>query len=347
VARGGAASRVRYHSPSRATPLSGRSVRRPNAREFALNQHYVPKFIIEGFVDQASQGNRGAWVYHADHRQWQKRPTKRTASLDDFYSLIEPSGEREDAIEDLLREYETPVARLLERDIAIRRPIASLPDRDDVFITFCAFLIARNPVTVDAARGVLAREARALINEITASGEAFQKFRSDVEIGTRQVFPNIVDFQRLRTDFAVDATKAGSLALAIATSAFWRDRLPKMDVAFLFAPAGSPGFITSDVPYVWITKENSEHELDQVIIPLSAQIAAIFDSSEQPSYGYDDASERLVQSVNRAILTVADRIIISSSQAVFEKALLDRWAAADHERRLDLVRFLVEQQADV
>ncbi|MHB0971252.1 MAG: DUF4238 domain-containing protein [Thermoanaerobaculia bacterium] len=310
-----------------------------------MNQHYVPKFIIEGFVDEDSPGNRGVWVYHAAYRQWKKRPTKRTASLDDFYSLIEPSGEREDAIEDLLHEYETPVALLLERDIGVRRAISSVPHRDDVFITFCAFLIARNPATVDSARRVLVREAQELIDEITSSDEAFQKFRQEIKAGTGEDFPNVIEFQRLRTDFRVGATKAGALAFAIATSAFWRDRLPMMDVTFLFAPPESPGFITSDVPYVWIMKEG-EDQLDQVIVPLSARITAIFDTSEQPAYGYADAPDSVVQSVNRAILTSADKIIISASQDVFAKTVLDRWATGDEEGRLDLIRSLIKGGPD-
>ena len=65
--------------------------------------------------------------HRAQYRQWKKRPTKRTASLDDFYSLIEPGGERKDAIEDLLHEYETPVALLLERDLEARRIPDSCP----------------------------------------------------------------------------------------------------------------------------------------------------------------------------------------------------------------------------
>lgn len=299
-----------------------------------MNQHYVPKFIIEGFVDERSAGNRGVWVYHSKYRTWQKRPTKRTASLDDFYSLIEPSGEREDAIENFLHGFETPVALLLQKDITPRHPIGGAPHRDDIFIAFCAFLFARNPVTVDSARRTLVREAQKLIEESTASDEAFQRFRADVHAGTGQVFPNLVEFKRLRTDFKVDATKAGALATAIATSQYWRDRLPRMYVDFVFAPPNSAGFITADVPYAWIMKETAPDELDQVIIPLSSSVTAIFESDAEPGYGYSDLTPAESRAVNLAILSGADQFIISSSQAVFDKVLLDEWAVGDRDARL-------------
>jgi hypothetical protein len=36
----------------------------------------VPKFLIEGFVNDDEPGNRSVWVYQAAERRWSKRPTK-------------------------------------------------------------------------------------------------------------------------------------------------------------------------------------------------------------------------------------------------------------------------------
>src|SRR5229473_6608332 len=109
-----------------------------------VNQHYIPKFILEGFVDLSDLGNRGVWTYKVSERKWSKRPTRRTASLDDFYSLVDLGGDRDDAVENYLRAIETPMAVLLSAEIAVRRSI-SPPRPHDLFVTFCSQLICRNP----------------------------------------------------------------------------------------------------------------------------------------------------------------------------------------------------------
>lgn len=303
-------------------------------------QHYIPKFILEGFVDEEAAGNRGVWTYHARYKTWQKRSTKKTASLDDFYSFIESNGSREDAVEDMLHEFETPMALLLKKDIGERQLIGSHPHRDDLFITFCSLLFARNPNTVDRAKSVLAADAKQWLIEITESDEAFQKFRHEYHQTLGLEFPNVVNFKSLRDGFGISATRAGGLGVAMMSSRVFADHLSGMSVDFLFAPVGELPFITADVPYLIIGMPADPTVFDQVIVPLSAQIAAVFNASDNPEYDYVDATAADVRTVNRAMLMAAREMIISKTPDVFSKEVLDEWATATPEDRIEVVKRL-------
>ena len=303
-------------------------------------QHYIPKFILEGFVDESASGNRGVWVYHAKYKSWQKRSTKRTASLDDFYSFIEDDGERDDAVEEMLHGIETPSALLLRKDIVQRRPISGPPHRDDLFITFCSLLIARNPATINRTKAILARSAQQWLDEITESAEAFQAFREEYRKNLGVELPNVIDFRRLRTGFNISATKSGGLGVSLATSREFADKLAAMDVDFMFAPESGPSFVTADVPCLIIGMPQDATVFDQVIVPLSAEVTAVFNASDDPSYDYVDATSSDARSINRAMLVAAHEMIISRTPDAFSKTVLDAWAAADASGREEIVKDL-------
>jgi hypothetical protein len=308
-----------------------------------VKQHFIPKFVVEGFVDDEAGGNRGVWVYHDQHRRWAKRPTKRIASLDDFYSLVEPTGEREDTLEMLFHSIETPAAMLLRKDLATHRPIVGSPQWNDLFVTFCAILIARNPATIELARDVLVQQAHEIVTEITESAAAFRQFREQFQAETGEEFPNIIEFERLRTDFKISATKAGGLGASIRTVTTFAVKLAAMDIDFVTAPQGL-SFITADIPFIIIGRDDVPAEFDQVIVPLSASMTAIFNASDEPQYSYVDASEADVRAVNRAMLFSARNLIISRSRDVFDGALLDSWATADSTRRREISYELMQQE---
>jgi Protein of unknown function (DUF4238) len=295
--------------------------------------------MLEGFVADEPTGNRGVWVYSAQRKKWDKRPTRRTASVDNFYSFVEPTGERDDQLEDFLESLETPVAMLLARDIAVQRPLQK-PHPEDLFVTFCAFLIVRNPATIDRTKENLVGMAKDILEEMTASSEAFQAFRKEFALGTGQEFPNLIEFERLRTDFGVTATRSGGLGFSVGMSIALREKLAEMAVDFMFAPPGGPKFVTGDVPFMIIYSESEPERFDQVVIPLSANITAIFNASNLVEYGYVDASSANVRAVNRAMLGVSQRFIISSTTEPFSSEILGRWAVADHDGRVEIVKQL-------
>ena len=309
-----------------------------------MRQHYIPKFIIEGFVADDPTGNRGVWVFGASHKRWEKRPTKRTASLDDIYSFVESSGERDDQLEKFLESLETPMAMFLTKDIAAKRPLQP-PHPDDLFVTFCALLIARNPATIDRTKDILVRMAKEIVEEMTASAEAFQAFRRDFAVGTGQEFPNLIEFQRLRTDFKVSATKAGGLGFSLGMSIAIRDKLGAMAVDFMFAPSGGPKFITADIPFMVIYSQVKPEQFDQVVIPLSADFAAIFNASVHAEYAYVTATPANVRAVNRAMFGVSEQYIISSTPEALPADILGHWATADHDTRVELVRELMRRES--
>src|SRR5438270_12361560 len=104
-----------------------------------MNQHFVPKFLIEGFVNDEEPGNRCAWVYRASERVWSKRPTRKTASLEDFYTFVESNGVKDETLEEFMGGIERQFAPILHGAIANRRRIAP-PQPFDIVVTFCALL---------------------------------------------------------------------------------------------------------------------------------------------------------------------------------------------------------------
>ena len=286
----------------------------------------------------------GVWVFAASRKRWDKRPTKRTASLDDIYSFVESSGERDDQLEKFFESLETSIAMLLAKDIAAKRPLQP-PHPDDLFVTFCAMLIARNPTTIDLTKDFLVRMAQEIVEEMTASPEAFQTFRRDFVVGTGQEFPDLIEFQRLRTDFKVSATKAGGLGFSLGMAISLRDKLGAMTVDFMFAPSGGPKFITADLPFMVIYSDVEPEQFDQVVIPLSADIAAIFNVSSNAEYAYVTATPANVRAINRAMFGVSEQYIISSSPEALPADILGRWAAADRAARVELVRELMLRES--
>ncbi len=77
---------------------------------YLVKQHFVPKFLIEGFVNEQEPGNRGVWVYRASDRRWSKRSTKKVAALEDFYTFVEANGVRDDTTEDFMAKIERQFA---------------------------------------------------------------------------------------------------------------------------------------------------------------------------------------------------------------------------------------------
>jgi Protein of unknown function (DUF4238) len=307
-------------------------------------QHYIPRFILEGFVDAKDAGHRGVWVYHSKHQAWQKRPTRRTGSGKDIYTLFESTGERDDALEDLLSNVERPAAKLLRHDITTRKRIASAPHAQDLLINFCSLLIARNPATIGRTKGVLERKAKEWLDEITASSEAFQAFRDEYKVTTGRDFPDVVDFQRLRTGMRISATKRAGLAFSIATARAFAEKLSAMKVTFLTTTT-SATFITGDVPYVIVGKGDDASVLDQVILPVSAEMTIVFDAAAEPRYLHADAVPATVRSVNRAMLLAAQEIVISKSRDVFSDDILKIWSTSNAAQREDLIRRLIKSEA--
>lgn len=93
-----------------------------------------------------------------------------------------------------------------------------------------------------------------------------------------------------------------------------------------------------------IYSESEPEMFDQVVIPLSAQITAIFNASEAPEYSYVNASPANVRAVNRAMLGVSQQFIIGSTPNSFSAEVLRRWAAADRDGRVEIIQELCQSE---
>jgi hypothetical protein len=304
-----------------------------------VNQHFVPKFLIEGFVNDDEPGNRGVWVYRASDRQWSKRPTKKTAALEDFYTFVEANGVRDDTQESFMGKIEKEFAPILRDAIAVCRQLAP-PQPFDLLVTFCALLICRNPNTAAKTADALVRRAKELITETIATEESFQATRTELRERAGINFPNIVaaDRPRLLTEFSFTATKASSLGFAMLMLQRLPEDLAHMAISFYHTSSSRP-FVTSDVPYAMLWPPSSP-TLEQLIVPLSATIAAVFDSDETPVYRHREASDLIVRRVNANILGGAREFLISRDPNIFPDAALEKWSSASPAERANIAHEL-------
>jgi hypothetical protein len=301
-----------------------------------MNQHFIPKFLIEGFVNDDEPSNRGVWVYRASHREWSKRPTRQTAALDDFYTFVEDNGERDDTLEESMGRIEKLFAPILRYAISTRRRIAP-PQPFDVVVTFCSLLICRNPATAARTGETLVRMAKQVMSEAIATEESFQQFRKEILEQAGVDFPNIVaqDRSRLLTDFRVTPTKVGSLGVSMLALQILPEELATMAISFYHTPAARP-FITSDVPYAIKSAPSDSadsFEIEQLVVPLSSSVSAVFDVEEPPLYRHRDASEANVKQINAAILCSAREFLVSRDPNVIPIDLLRRWSEASPNDR--------------
>jgi hypothetical protein len=308
-----------------------------------MNQHYVPKFLIEGFVNEDELGNRGVWVYRASDCDWSKRPTRQTAALDDFYTFVENDEPRDDTLEESMGRIEKLFAPILRDAISTRREIAP-PQPFDAIVTFCSLLICRNPTTAARTGDILVRKAKQIMSEVIATEESFQQFRKEFIEKAGVDFPNIVaeDRPRLLTDFRVSPTRLGSLGISMLTLQFLPEQLATMAISFYHTSLALP-FITADVPYAIkpATSDSDSFEIEQLIVPLSPSVTAVFDAEEPPLYRHRDASEANVRQVNAAILCSAREFLLSRDPNVIPIDVLRRWSEASPDERVLIAGGLV------
>jgi hypothetical protein len=291
-----------------------------------VNQHFIPRFIIEGFVDHVATGNRGVWVYRATTQSWAKRPTRRIASLEDFYSFVEANGDRDDTLEHYMQEIETQIAPFFRNGIEKRRRL-NVPREDDAFVTFCALLICRNPTTVERTKRALEALAYTTLHEAFSTPQSFQDLRRRFREKTGKEFPNFVNPLEVLSKFRPSATHAAGLGFSILNLAFLCHVLGNSQATFLCAPANSP-FITSDVPYYMGFSRAGE--IAEILVPLSARTSVVFHPNQEPRYQYLNLTATEVEIEREQMLRVARGFIISPSTEVFTSLQLAQWSRKRH-----------------
>jgi len=301
-----------------------------------MNQHYVPKLILDGFVNPEEPGNRGVWVYRRSTRRWRKRPTRRVVSVEDLYNFTSPDEPRDDTIEQSMSNIESTFAAVLREAIIPKRAMAP-PRPFDVVVTFCSLLMCRNPSTGDKMGEIMVRDAKAHFASVIASEQAFQAFRTEMRDRAGIDFPNIVpaDRHRLLTDFAINPTKFGSLGVALLGMQIFPEQLAQMAVSFYHTSSSDP-FITADRPYAIVNVAETT-EIEQLLVPLSATVAAVFDAGEAPVYRHRDATHANVLQANAALLSAAEDILISYAPDVIAPELLNSWTLAVSSEELALI----------
>jgi Protein of unknown function (DUF4238) len=293
-----------------------------------LNQHFISRFLIENFVDESAPGNRGVWVYRASENKWEKRPTRKTGSLEDFYSFVEENGDRDDTLENFMEKIETQVAPIIRDGIEVARKL-SQPQPYDVFVCFCALLICRNPATFEHVKSALVRQILDEMKRDFGNQAAFQRLRTEFKQHTGADFPNFVNPAEVIGKFKFSATKTGGLGFSMLMLEPLNEQLGRLHVRFLRAPSGR-SFITSDSPYVVGPSEAAK--IEQLLVPLSPRTCAMFYPDAELKYDYLDVQDRDVDSVNESVLSVAREFVIAFSPDAVSEEVLAKWATAKPRR---------------
>src|SRR5262245_26487005 len=80
----------------------------------AKQQHYVPRFYLEGFADPARPNS--IWVYDRDTGEVRLQGIRSTAVEGHYYSLIHPTGERDNLIDKAINDrLESAAAPIIQR----------------------------------------------------------------------------------------------------------------------------------------------------------------------------------------------------------------------------------------
>lgn len=295
-------------------------------RSEAKRQHFVPRFLLDGFSDRP--GQPGGRIVQLDVRSGQPRAVQpaHAASRRRCYSMFNEVGERDDQVESVLALVESHAADALERLIADPTAL-SAGDRQTVSI----FLALQGPRTPGGLRQMAASVGTMSDTMIETITENFVTFRhhleqaglademSDEEIEARRRW-----MIRAHDEGRIKMTNVREQALELMLSVC--DDVASMVYALQWTvvTAGEGEFITSDrplsmvdptPPFPWSGNAWQSSPQCRTHFPLSPQTCLVIEPGP-PAIGRAQLDARGVRTVNFATYGWADRHIFGRTQQV-------------------------------
>lgn len=302
--------------------------------------HYVPQFYLNYFAKRPPKGKKPAfWVYDKEGGLPRMQSPLNTAVVCHFYTLNTPEGERDPIVEKMFAQLESVTKPILER---WQTPQAR-PERDEIPIV--ADFVAKMHCRVPRAAAFVEEMAITLaVSELHKLAESPERFKAVwTKFCNERGAPESVTFEEMQ-EALVDVEKKVKISLnsqvAMAFSMLSADTIFRELLAMNWCLCRAPrdaSFITSDSPVnVFVPRGDKAMfgagfrlKAVEIALPISPDVCLYL--NRRTSQARRSVGERFVREINRRIVCMADRYIISPYNTQGVQSLVSEFA---HTRRL-------------
>jgi Protein of unknown function (DUF4238) len=303
-------------------------------------QHYVQEYYLGAFVDPTSGTN--VWVYDKRTGQVRSQGIGGTAAEFYYYSLENPDGSKNDAIDRLvIDKVENAGVPILQRWRAEGRPSVQLSDLEPM-ARYLAVSYVRSPRARNDNKELMAAQARQMLLDIGRSNTQLEEFiamNPDMH-ATKEKLREAIDVaqdpERMRLSPSGNFTVRSPFLFADEIA----PPLVLMNWSFLESPQ-NVDFVTSDSPVsVYAVDARGYAHVGvgfglrtaEITFPITPRVALRLAWREQPQYR--TITERLAWNINRRAALQAHRQVYASKKSRRLLALVQEAAAGEPEHRV-------------
>lgn len=213
------------------------------------SQHYIPQFLLRGFLDPSRPTDPVIWAYNGSNHQWKRMRPRRAAALPGFYTITNRQGEEANEIETYLSQLENKAAKIL-RDAIIPRRILNDEQRCNL-AEFIAAMFARVPFIQESISGIFQNVGENIAwltyQRFTDDPEGFEEHKRNLESKSGLSFDGLLPEHLNPSNYRIIPNRAYILGVAFDQIERIMGYLLKMSWTFLHTTQQFP-FIISDNP---------------------------------------------------------------------------------------------------
>lgn len=293
-------------------------------------QHYVHRAYLEGFIDPATMnGNGGSlWLYLPNKRPMPQKPER--LAKRNYYYCYEKEQRKQFVAEHTLQKLEDVSLPVLN---SLRQRSFALSGQDRLtFAGYIALSFTRVPTfertTNLLASFVAAKQLEAASRDIETLEEAARLHRE--ETGENKTAEQVRADLTGGSVVATPPTRAWSLEQMIAMTMHLQKVIVEMNWTFLIAPAGDPGFLTSDNPVALFDPAVGRHQRAAFAstkhayftFPICRDICLL--AQHVPGPPTAEVSPREVRSINSRAISRSDTQVYAPFKSEKIQAILDK-----------------------
>jgi hypothetical protein len=321
-----------------------------------VNQHFVTEFYLKAFCDPVRSPRHGASVWEVDMLAGsvRRKPPKRVATERDYYSFIDPTGEINHQIEEMLSAVESRAAPLVAK-LQLTKLDLTEEERSGVAV-FVAFLMVRVPAIRGYIEEAWGKLGESLLRLSARHPEHFKQTMTKALTAAGQPPLSKAETERMRQlaldpakHFTIKGRPEASLAQALEMVIRIAGLLFEMRWELL-AVTGSERLITGDMPVTWRDPTGPKAfgaglgmPGVELSLPLSPSVCFVASWKGRP--GVSVIRQDRVRDLNRERVRHADRFIYTASEAAAYRAL-ETYAAlkADGQAHATPVRVILFEE---
>lgn len=208
------------------------------------NQHYIPQFYLQSFVDPSCPPDHKpyVWVYKRGHAMPKKRSPKNIAKYSYFYSLNTKNLEKDQVVEDLLSNIIESKSAIIWKTLSDPVRFLSENERKTIAV-FIACMYSRVPAIRSADDDFVNQLSKMILRMTATYYDKLDRDRqAEIELSSDEL-QKIADSKNIRFRSTQNIHVAAMLPLITKLYPL----ILKMRWAFLIAP-GEEVYITSDCP---------------------------------------------------------------------------------------------------